>query len=93
MLKEAMDNQGGSAGKLIKDKGRREIKRRVALSASWEVVKVCAHELSLEPDSVFWRGQLAGTMTNIEKLELRMIPHDQENTAPGRVMTSGAAIK
>jgi hypothetical protein len=92
MLKEAMDNQGGSAGKLIKDKGRREIKRRVALSASWEVVKVCAHELSLEPDSVFWRGQLSGAMSKIEKLELRPVA-DSENTAPGRVMTSGAAIK
>lgn len=77
---------------LMKDTPKREAARLIALSAQWDVVRLCAHELSLEPDSSFWRGQLAGAMSKIEKLELRPIT-DTENTASGRVMTSGTGIK
>ena len=92
-VNELIADQGGSAGKLIQQgMSRRAVERLVRLSRNYEELARICMGLSLAPDDNYLMKSFDLKLVCLESIH-EEYGADQENTAPGQVMTSGTAIK
>ena len=72
--------------------GNRETERLVRLSRQYEVLEKISGRLSLNPDDADFLDEFDWALDRIASIRWEYVAN-QENTAPGRVMTSGTVAK
>ena len=104
---EIADSQGGSAEGLMErpiaieiepeqaeaqSAGNRETERLVRLSRQYEILEKISGRLSLAPDDTDSLDEFDHALDRIASIRWEYVA-SQENTAPGRCMTSGTAAR